>query len=91
MSDTEGTFVLGSQNSVAATADVEALGRWLKDGSVRLDYLRDVLGDRSVTVTTSTLSAVPEVHIRKTWHGRRIHTEEEMVKMECPYPPDPDL
>jgi hypothetical protein len=91
MSDTEGTFVLGSQNAVAATADVEALGRWLKDGSVRLDYLRDVLGDRSVTVTTSALSAAPEVQIRKTWHGRPVYTDAEMAKMECPYPPDPDL
>jgi len=91
MSDTEGTLVLGSQNAVAATADVEALGRWLRDGSVMLDYLQSVLGDRGESVSTSTLCAAPRVAIRRTWHGRPVYTDAEMARMECPYPPDPDL
>lgn len=91
MSDAERTLVLRTQNAVAAPADVEALRRWQRDGSVMLDYLQSVLGDRTETVSTSTLSAAPKVRIRKTWHGRPVYTDAEMAKMECPYPPDPDL
>ena len=25
---------------------------------------------------------------QRTWHGRPVYTEEDMMRMDCPYPPD---
>jgi hypothetical protein len=33
----------------------------------------------------------PPTHLARTWRGRRVLTEEDMLKTDCPYPPDPDL
>ena len=33
----------------------------------------------------------PRAHLTRTWRGRRVHTEEDMLQMDCPYPPDADL
>lgn len=33
----------------------------------------------------------PRAHLDRTWRGRPVYTEEDMVRMDCPYPPDSDL
>jgi hypothetical protein len=43
------------------------------------------------TGTRSVLFFAPPAHSARTWRGRRVLTEGDTLKMDCPYPPDPDL
>ena len=74
-----------------AAGVVEALTQYLETRTVPFEYLREVLGDWRESVGSSSASQPVRVVAKKTWHGRPVHTDEEMASIECPYPPDPDL
>jgi hypothetical protein len=62
--------------AVFTEEDRRARELWESTGTVELDYLRSVLGNPTETVSPQVLPKV------------RILTKEDLLKMECPYPPE---
>ncbi|MHC4505042.1 MAG: hypothetical protein ACYTFI_17190 [Planctomycetota bacterium] len=83
-------MLVRAENRPAAGV-VDALTQYIETGTVPFEYLREVLGDWQESVGSSSASQPVRVVARKTWHGRPVHTDEEMASIECQYPPDPDL
>lgn len=73
----------------AVTVDGDRTVRWPLE-------MREVTRDRgNATASGESVArlelAVPAVGERPRWRGRPVHTEEDMLQMNCPYPVDSDL